>query len=707
MAKKKHRRGTNGAVKEAAAVPEAAGPAGEVDAAPGGSCDDAGAVASADLDLDLATRAVHYIRGLGDAGEEEGGLHSLMQDALRPLVIARAAKYDEDAKAAKVAEQAAGGSLHGSRKRPRTIALPGQKLEGGTDEPDDDEVTFGDEEVAAASKTLRLLAEKPELVASKVCKALRAALHPLVEAHLRESKSSPAFRVTCMLGQRSRWQEALPLLATLRRADTRKRPKLGAYQRWVRELDVAEGDAREVAVLDAIMRLASGVPPSQVPPPLEGTLSRVPPFLPVASSRESSASAVPEAAAAAESGKASEVSQPAEGIEGGSESKCSTVGRLTALIASRRGQLDAIAKAPAVAQADFVVVAHEAALQRKPPNRFDLDIFATRSSKPGALNLADDQAAAVTRSAVPGVEGAFALAGVLSPSECSALRTASEAIGYRPDVPLSSPLDERAQNVVLLASEEQNSTLFERVRAHLPQEIEGDTLSGLNRRWRLYRYQTGNLYRKHLDGAWPASGTRIGANGRPEYVYDAGGNARSRLTFIVYLNDDFEGGCTTFFVPKPDAEGTLEARPVQPCTGCVTVFPHGETEVPLLHEGSSVSKGTKYLLRTDVVYELSQSQEAEREAARIRGLARQIGVEPEAGKVSNKAEKKLAPGKTRKVIKGTLKRKGKAAGQGEGQGSESEKALGVRKRGHKSTSQAKLGMVDRKGKFSKGKRGEK
>jgi hypothetical protein len=35
------------------------------------------------------------------------------------------------------------------------------------------------------------------------------------------------------------------LLRELRRQPSEKRPKLGAYQRWVRELDVAEGDPQE------------------------------------------------------------------------------------------------------------------------------------------------------------------------------------------------------------------------------------------------------------------------------------------------------------------------------------------------------------------------------------------------------------------------------------------------------------------------------
>lgn len=231
------------------------------------------------------------------------------------------------------------------------------------------------------------------------------------------------------------------------------------------------------------------------------------------------------------------------------------------------------------------------------------------------------------------------LSEVLSDSECSAIRSLSEAMGFRPDVPLSSPMDERAQNVVWFATDEQSSSLFARVKDLLPQEIDGDRLVGLNRRWRLYRYLAGNAYRKHLDGAWPASGVRVSSDGRKQYLYDAyGGSTRSRYTFIVYLSDDFEGGATTFFVPQVGVEGTLQARPVQPRRGFATVFPHGETAVPLLHEGSPVISGTKYLLRTDVVYASTEPAAAILRAKRLRGLARQFGITEEEGEPFKKGD---------------------------------------------------------------------
>ena len=77
-------------------------------------------------------------------------------------------------------------------------------------------------------------------------------------------------------------------------------------------------------------------------------------------------------------------------------------------------------------------------------------------------------------------------------------------------------------------------------------------LIGLNRRWRFYRYDAGGTYRPHVDGAWPGSSV-TGSRDRPRYEYDAFGDRLSRLTMLVYLNDDFEGGETAFFSAGDDS----------------------------------------------------------------------------------------------------------------------------------------------------------
>ena len=52
----------------------------------------------------------------------------------------------------------------------------------------------------------------------------------------------------------------------------------------------------------------------------------------------------------------------------------------------------------------------------------------------------------------------------------------------------------------------------------------------------------------------------------------------------------------------------LEARGVSPRCGNVLVFPHGDTMGSLVHEGSAVTAGVKYVIRSDVLYETRKTE---------------------------------------------------------------------------------------------------
>jgi len=93
------------------------------------------------------------------------------------------------------------------------------------------------------------------------------------------------------------------------------------------------------------------------------------------------------------------------------------------------------------------------------------------------------------------------------------------------------------------------------------------------------------FFRKHYDGCFPRNA-----------------NEMSLLTFIVYLNDGFEGGCTTFFVNS-------KAVKVEPEMGSGLLFFHGRHSASPLHEGSLLTKGRKYVLRSDIMYKRKTADE--------------------------------------------------------------------------------------------------
>lgn len=257
----------------------------------------------------------------------------------------------------------------------------------------------------------------------------------------------------------------------------------------------------------------------------------------------------------------------------------------------------AAAAAAAAEAAPFRVLFVEPAGERQPPNRHDLHINA---SVPGALMLRAAPGR-VARQEVAGVPGAFLLHGVLGREEAAAILRLAQRMGFRTDHPVSRPAPSPTRGCEWLADASLLGPMFARASPLLPAEVGGGRLEGINPRWRLFEYRRGAIYRPHIDGSWPMGG--LDQDGG--YVHDLHGAAvRSRLTFLVYLNDGFDGGCTTFFQPAAAPAGAqreLDRFEVTPLAGSALCFPQSAT-ASLLHEGSPVTRGVKYVIRTDVLY---------------------------------------------------------------------------------------------------------
>ena len=112
-------------------------------------------------------------------------------------------------------------------------------------------------------------------------------------------------------------------------------------------------------------------------------------------------------------------------------------------------------------------------------------------------------------------------------------------------------------------------------------------LSGLYKHIIFYKYNDGEYFKEHYDGE------------RKD------GNKKSFFTILIYLNEDFDGGETTFIhhdrkMIKNKLKDNLVLTPIVPKKGQLLVFKHN-----ILHEGSLLKSGEKIILRSDIMYEKS------------------------------------------------------------------------------------------------------
>jgi len=120
--------------------------------------------------------------------------------------------------------------------------------------------------------------------------------------------------------------------------------------------------------------------------------------------------------------------------------------------------------------------------------------------------------------------------------------------------------------------------LWLRVSSHFQKPFKGLTATGVNERFRVYRYVAGQFFDWHQDGEFQ----------RPD-------GSVSKFTMMIYLNDAMDGGGTSFadvFSPHVFADFTIE-----PAMGKALIFHH-----PLAHRGDPINSGEKYVLRTDVMF---------------------------------------------------------------------------------------------------------
>jgi len=179
----------------------------------------------------------------------------------------------------------------------------------------------------------------------------------------------------------------------------------------------------------------------------------------------------------------------------------------------------------------------------------------------------------------------FVIHDFLTPEECEHFIARSEAVGYgdAPITTLGGPVirkDIRNNDRVMIDDVPLAHAMWERLKPFFD-ECGGFWLPvGLNERWRFYRYDPGQQFDWHFDGAYERSPLE-----------------RSAFTFMIYLNGGVAGGATEFNLrSRGGVQNDDPIIRVQPEMGKALVFVHR-----ILHRGAPVADGRKYVLRTDVM----------------------------------------------------------------------------------------------------------
>ncbi|PMD53125.1 uncharacterized protein K444DRAFT_542502 [Hyaloscypha bicolor E] len=468
-------------------------------------------------------------------------------------------------------------------KKQKTVAIVTPPPEKDASRPKTiQSIGLDDDDLDIAIDTLSTLAQNPSVIKSKACKDLRTAVYEFRQACTTGFNTSVDTNLTARISGAladGGYTESRILLAEMR--IRRQTPKLGALCRWVRDLDVVSGLAEQVdgsgnrttreeellVVLDAILRLTGPTDYS-----MDGEVAAAP--------------IIPRKA-----------------------------WDLRNEFTERRKIYNSVLDGSILQtfssdiKSQFRIIETTPGLQRKPPNLHPALLHASRDD--AVLLLPNPPK--TTHHTHPIVPNLHLLKDVLLPEECIQIIAAAETIGFIPDAPIRAEGDESsilAHNFYWIVDDAFSSKLWSRVQPFVPKVVSQRKVRGLNRRFRVYRYVPGAEYRAHIDGAWPPSSIDPTAD---KYIYDsspAEAKQSSLFTFLIYLNDEFEGGETTFFLPSA-REGSMNAYPVKPIQGSIVLFPHGETEGSLLHEGTGVRKGSKpsakYVIRTDVLYDVDIS----------------------------------------------------------------------------------------------------
>ena|SRR5688572_32812482 len=145
----------------------------------------------------------------------------------------------------------------------------------------------------------------------------------------------------------------------------------------------------------------------------------------------------------------------------------------------------------------------------------------------------------------------FTIEDFWSTQECEDFVSKSEAIGYEP----ATIETERGQMIVKTVRNNNRviykdtvlaDSIWKQLKSYAPAQIGNSKAVGLNELFRFYKYEVGQEFKRHRDQNFIRNEIEA-----------------SYYTFMIYLNDNYEGGETTF-----------NSMVIQPKLGTALIFLH-------------------------------------------------------------------------------------------------------------------------------------
>lgn len=165
---------------------------------------------------------------------------------------------------------------------------------------------------------------------------------------------------------------------------------------------------------------------------------------------------------------------------------------------------------------------------------------------------------------------------VISVEECTQIIKSSENRGFsKATINNTMNTDIRKSSRVVIDDEDFSRIFYERLKHHIPHTFKGFNFAYINPFFRVLKYNIGDEFKPHTDGQFVDKNNNV-----------------SKLTLLLYLNEDYKGGYTSILTDN-------KWMSIVPKQGKVLL-----QEQSILHAVFPIEEGIKYVIRTDLMYKV-------------------------------------------------------------------------------------------------------